>query len=225
MNTPALARTALVAAAAACAALGAAPARAGDVYFQGGFAGAGVGYALPLAAGFGLRADVMSIGSRRDTYVDDDGVEYRGKLRNDRVALFGDFFPGGGGFRLSAGVGYHDAKLDLSARGAGQVVTIGSRSLVLTAGDRFDVTIKYPRVMPYLGLGYGHHHAQPGWGFIFDVGVFFGRTKVSGQASGAGFTAAGLTQADVDAELQNIREDEADWRVLPQVTFGASYRF
>ncbi|HEU4458324.1 MAG TPA: hypothetical protein VFR90_04310 [Methylibium sp.] len=198
---------------------------AGDVYFQGGFAGGGVGYALPLDARFGLRADVMTVGSRRDTYTDDDGVEYRGKLRNDRVALFGDFFPGAGGFRLSAGVGLHDARLDLSARGAGQVVTIGSRTLVLTAGDRFDVKIEYPRVMPYLGLGYGHHRAQPGWGFIFDVGLFFGRTKVSGGASGPGFAAAGLTQADVDAELQSIREDEADWRVLPQVTFGASYKF
>ncbi|MET0210022.1 MAG: hypothetical protein ABW220_13340, partial [Burkholderiaceae bacterium] len=61
--------------------------------------------------------------------------------------------------------------------------------------------------------------------FIFDVGVFFGRAKVSGAASGPGFTAAGLTQADVEQQLQRIRDDDTDWRVLPQVTFGASYRF
>lgn len=212
-------------AAAACAALACAtPAAAGELYLQGGFAGGGIGYAQPITQQFTVRADVMTIGHRSDTFTE-EGIDYRGKLKLDRVALFGDWFVGGGGFRLTGGLGAHDARLDLTAGGAGQTVTIGSRTLVLTASDRFDVQIEYPTVMPYLGIGYGHHQALPGWGFVFDVGVFIGKAKVSGQASGAGFIASGLTQADVDAELQEIRDNAGDLKVLPQVTFGASYRF
>lgn len=211
---------------AACFALGlaATASQAADIYLQGGFAGAGIGIAQPMGEHFGLRADVMTAGSREGDY-DEDGINYRGTLRLNRGAVFGDWFVTGGGFRLSAGIGVHDAKLDLVVRGAGQQVTIGTRTLILTASDRYDVKIEYPRVMPYLGLGYGHQRAEPGWGFVFDLGLFFGRAKVTGQASGAGFTAAGLTQADVDAETQQIREDLGNLRVLPQVTFGASYRF
>jgi len=197
---------------------------AADVYLQGGFAGGGVGIAQPLGDRFALRADVMTTGNRNDTY-DEEGINYRGKLKLGRAAVFGDWFVTGGGFRLSAGVGAHDAKLDLAASGAGQTVTIGSRSVVLGAGDRFDVQIEYPRTMPYLGVGYGHHRAEPGWGFVFDVGAFFGRAKVTGQASGPGVTASGLTQADVETELGQIRNNLGDLRVLPQLTFGASYRF
>jgi hypothetical protein len=209
---------------AALAGLIAAPTHAAEVYLQGGLFGAGIGIAQPMSESFALRADVMTAGSREGDY-DEDGIRYRGKLQLNRVALLGDWFVTGGGFRLSTGLGLHNAKLDLNVSGAGQQVTIGTRTVTLTASDRYDVKIEYPRVMPYLGLGYGHQRAEPGWGFVFDVGVFFGRAKVTGQASGAGFTAAGLTQADVDAETQQIREDLGDLRVLPQVTFGASYRF
>lgn len=219
---PSLRLTAWLTAAGALACI--APVQAGEVYLQGGFAGAGIGYAQRLDDRFTVRADVLATGKRSDTY-EEEGIDYRGTLKLNRVAVFGDWFVLGGGFRLTGGLGAHDAKLDLTANGAGQVVTIGSRTLVLTASDRFDVQIEYPKTMPYLGLGWGHHHVQPGWGFLFDVGVFIGKAKVTGQASGAGFTAAGLTQADVDAEVNEIRDNAGDLKVLPQLTFGVSYRY
>lgn len=209
---------------AAAALVPALTAQAGEVYVQGGFAGAGVGFAQPVGDAFTLRADVMGIGTRSGDY-NIDGTEYRGRLKLNRAALFGDWFVSGGGFRLTAGLGAHDASLELTTSRVGQTVNIGSRTLVLTAGDRFEAKVEYPKTMPYLGVGYGHHGSATGWGFVFDAGVFIGKAKVTGQAVGAGFTAAGVTQADVDAELQQIRDDRTDLKVLPQVTFGANYRF
>lgn len=200
-------------------------ASAAEVYLQGGFIGTGIGIAQPLDENFAVRADVLTLGGSRKGDYDEEGIRYQGTLKASRAAVFGDWFVTGGGFRLSAGVGVHQAKLDLTVRGAGQQVTIGTQTVTLTASDRYDVKIEYPRVMPYLGLGYGHHRAEPGWGFVFDVGAFIGRAKVTGQASGAGFTASGLTQADVDLEVRQIEENLGDLRVLPQLTFGASYRF
>lgn len=93
----------------------------------------------------------------------------------------------------------------------------------LDAGDRFDVKIKFPSATPYVGLGYGHH-AVKGLGFHADFGVSIGRTKLTATATGPTLSTA-VSQADIDAELAELRDGVGKVRVLPQLSIGLNYRF
>jgi hypothetical protein len=115
--------------------------------------------------------------------------------------------------------------LELGARpGVGGSITIGDKSIPdLGAGDRFDVSIKFPSATPYLGLGYGHH-AGKGLGFHADLGVSVGRTKLTATASGPNLSTA-VSKTDIDRELAQLRDGVGKVRALPQVSFGLNYRF
>lgn len=93
-----------------------------------------------------------------------------------------------------------------------------------SADDRFNARIKFPSATPYVGIGWGHHAAGPGWGFVFDLGGSIGRAKVEGSVSGPNLS-GNVSQADIDAELAQLRDGVGKVRFVPQVSIGASYRF
>jgi hypothetical protein len=198
-------------------------ASAGHPYAAIGVPGLLLGYAAPVSDSFTLRADVSSIGTHSRSK-DKDGIHYDGKLKANRIGLFADWFVAGG-FRLTGGVTAHDARLDLSGRGNGGTITIGNRSYVTGPDDRFDAALEFPRTMPYLGIGFGHRNAEAkGWSGIFDLGLSFGKPKVSGRASGP-LLSNTVAQEDVDRELEEIRDDVRRVKGIPQISFGLAYRF
>ena len=95
---------------------------------------------------------------------------------------------------------FNNFKLTLVGRGNGGTLDIGGTAYTTTPDDRFDVLIEFPKTTPYIGVGYGHHAAEPGWGFVFDAGASIGRAKVTGSASGPNLS-GNVTQADIDREL------------------------
>jgi hypothetical protein len=201
---------------AACLVAGA---HAGELYGNIGLPGVMIGYAQPLNAHFGLRADVASLGTI-DADGTEEGIDYEGKARAHRVGVFGDWFVFGGGFRLTGGITLNVMRIDLTGRGNGGTIEIGNTTYVTAPGDRFDVRIKFPRVTPYLGIGYGQQPAAAGWGFVFDLGASIGKAKVS-----ASTNIAGVTQDDIDRELQELRDGVGKVRAIPQLSVGVNYRF
>ena len=196
-------------------------AQAGEVYTKVGLPGVMLGYAHPLSSDFGLRADYATIGERTDQRTE-DGIAYNAKLKLNRAALLLDWFPFSGGMRISAGLSSNQYRLDLLATGAGGSLTFGNTTYTTTSADQFKVQVRYPSSTPYLGLGWGHH-ASSGLRFSFDIGAMIGKASVSYTLTGP--NASRVSQADIDAEMAELRNGVGKVRALPQITLGLGYSF
>ena len=196
-------------------------AQAGELYANIGVPGVMLGYAQPLGPLLGLRVDVATLGERSDRRTE-DGINYDAKLKASRTALLADWFPFAGSFRLTGGVTSNQYKLDLLATGAGGSLTIGSTTYVTTAADQFRVQVKFPSSTPYVGFGWGHNSGS-GLRFSLDVGAKIGKATVSYALSGP--LAQQATQADIDAELAELRDGVGKIRAVPQLTVGLGYSF
>lgn len=199
----------------------AAGAQAQEVYTGIGTHGVMLGYAHALSPDFTLRGDFGTLGSRTRNETD-SGIDYEGKLTYNRLGLFGDWFAFGGGFRFTGGVTFNNMKLDLVAKGNGQPITIGNTTYATDSTDRLNVKIEFPKTTPYLGIGYGHQLSS-GWGFVFDLGASIGKARVSETHSGTHLGQA--SQADIDAELAEIRNDAGKVKAIPLIGLGFNYRF
>ncbi|MGY0196791.1 hypothetical protein ACWA7J_17120 [Leptothrix sp. BB-4] len=197
-------------------------AQAGEFYGQVGFPGAGIGYAQPLSDSVVLRADAVSLGSRSRQYTE-EGITYQGTLKADRVAVFADWFPFGGVFRFTGGVASNKFDLTLDASGVGQTINVGNTNYTLGPGDGLTMQVKYPRTMPYLGVGWGHQPNVTGLRISFDVGALVGKPKVS--ATGRGQLANPSAQADIDRELAQVNDGIGKVSLLPQFSFSLGYSF
>lgn len=195
---------------------------AGEVYTGVGTHGVMLGYAHALSPDFTVRGDFASFGSRQRRQTE-EGIDYDAKLTYQRAGLFGDWYPvSGGGFRFTGGVTFNTMKMDLNAIGNGQQMTVGNYTFTSDSTDRFNVKVEFPKTTPYLGIGYGHQ-LSTGWGFVFDLGASIGRAKLSETHSGNHLGSA--SQADIDAELAELRDGVGKVRAIPLIALGLNYRF
>lgn len=197
-----------------------AAAQAGQVYGGVGLPGVMVGYAQPLA-GFTVRGDVATLRLPDET-ANEEGIDYQAESKLDRLGVFADWFVLGG-WRLTGGVTFNQMNVNLRAQGNGGVINIGGTDYTTSPDDRLDVKIEFPKTTPYLGLGYGHHPGNGGFGFVFDLGASIGRAKLSATASGPNLGQA--DPADIDRELEELRDGVGKVRFFPQLSLGLTYRF
>lgn len=204
--------------------LSAAPlAHAGEAYVALGLPIVQVGYAQAVNEHLGLRVDAGATGSIKQSSTE-SGINFDGKFKYNRLALLADIFPFAGGFRVTAGLGFNQASLQLDSQFDGNTpVTVNGRTVTPDAGDYLNAKLKYPSVMPYLGLGWGHQRAHAGLGFVADIGVSFGKAKLTTSTNLVGKN--GVTQADVDAKTAELDAAVGDVSMLPQVSIGLTYRF
>jgi hypothetical protein len=208
--------------AAALALLATGPAAlAAELYTGIGIPGVMLGVAQPIGPLVSVRADYMTLGKRSERSTE-EGITYDATLKTGRTALLVDLFPFGGPFRFTAGVTSNQHKIDLLADGAGGSITIGNTTYTTTAADRFRVLVKFPSTTPYLGVGWGHHGGS-GLRFSADIGASIGKAKVSYELSGPAANA--VSQADVDAELSQLRDGVGKVRLVPQLSIGLGYSF
>ena len=207
---------------AALAALGlGTSAQAQDLYGGLGLPGLyTLGYAHPVANSWGLRGEYAS-GLSWTGSGTDNGVNYNASLKSSRAGLFADWFPFNGGFRFVGGITANDMKLDVNAQGTG-TATINNKPVNM-AGHYFNMNLKYPTATPYLGIGYGHQVAAKGLGFYADLGVVFGSFSADVSTDLVG--QSGITQADVDAQKQQMNDSLAGLKYLPSFSAGMVYRY
>lgn len=205
----------------------------GQIYGKAGFLGVGVGYAHGLSPTLGVRGDVTTAGRfNHDGHSSD--FDYSAKLRNDVATAYVDYFPFNNGFRLSAGLGVRNTKADAHARpnGSGQV-TIGDTTVSYGAGDSAHARVKMPNVAPYLGLGWGHNVGQnrkKGFGFIADVGVYFGKPDVSFNINDSLYSkldlaSGGNAASEIAKQRDEIKHDADKVKAFPAIYIGVSYAF
>jgi len=193
---------------------------AAELYTGAGFPGYTLGLAHSFDSGITARVEYAGgINVSRDGRR--EGLDYRGTLKTGRTGIFADWHPFAGSFRLTGGYTANDIKVDL--QGTGSAGTINGKPVNLT-GETFNVNVKYKPGTPYLGLGWGHQGSSGGGlGFFLDVGAQFGKFETTVATSIVG--KYGVTQADVDAEAQKVRDNVGQFKVLPSAAAGLTYRF
>lgn len=200
-----------------------ASAQAAELYLGAGAPGLMLGVAQPMSSAWGLRADVSTIGNRSYDGVH-NGIDFTGQAKLLRTGLFADWFVVGGSFRLTGGLTFNDAKIDLTAMGDGKPIHIGNTDYPTTTADRFDAHVRFPRTTPYLGLGWGHQlSAAGGVRLSFDLGASIGRATVTTTTQGPNLSL--VSQSDIDQQTQELRDGVGKVRALPQLSFTLGYSF
>ncbi len=197
-------------------------AQAQEIYAHGGTLGAGIGAALPLNSWAGVHAELEGFGLSHSLNV--DGNQYDGHLKLLQGGLYLDLFPfKSSGFRVTAGALINGNELNAQAVPNAQGNYKIGNEFVPAVGPAPSTSITLPRVIPYLGIGYGHKPVSKGFGLTFDLGVAYGRphTSYNVPAIYSTFT----TQANIDQEEQNISNKVERYKIYPVVQIGVSYRF
>jgi hypothetical protein len=148
-----------------------------------------------------------------------DQIKYDYSLNTGYKTLGADWHPFGGSFRLSAGYAWSDIALDVAATPATNTAFGGG---TLPANTTVNGQTKYGNA-PYLSLGWGNHAPRNG-GLFFntELGVMFtGKPDVN--LNDATLVAAGLTQTQINAEKDKIKNDAIDF--FPIVKLGLGYTF
>jgi len=210
------------------AALPAAPVLAQSVYAGLGSTGLTVGVGHAWSDLIGTRAELSMLPGATRSFVE-DGIDYRGEVRSVRGAALFDWYPMRGTFRVTVGLSANDSRGDFSGTpSVGTTLDIGDATVVVGPADSYTVRVALPSATPYLGIGWGHAPAR-GWGFHADLGLLIGAPTVSGALSpslSAKIARAGLDpQAELERELQSVRDAVADVDAYPVVSIGVSYRW
>jgi hypothetical protein len=204
-------------------------AAAAEPYSATGFPYLLAGFAQPMSPSLALRADFGSIAHHSYSGSTSDN-DFKGSIKYNRFALLADWFVVDGGFRLTGGATFDQAKATMTASAHGGKITLGGvpydapSSLYYVQSD-----LSFPKAMPYVGLGWGHHQGTPGLTFNFDLGASIGTAKATPlRASPALASELALNQqgaTDLQQESHDFQDEVRKLKAIPQLTIGLGYRF
>jgi hypothetical protein len=200
-----------------------------------GSTGMGMQVGLPLSYAYRLTGrigvnylDHYSF-TRSTTYVNYD---LSASLRTFDVLL--DWHPAQNGFTLTAGTIYNDNRID----GVGTLnrsATFGFEGRTYSTAQigRLIGRIDFPKVAPYLGIGWNPAHERDrGWHFSSDLGVMYqgsprttlGIGGCTLPGNGCSLVAAFLTPT-ITAEARRLDAELKNYRFFPVARIGLNYRF
>jgi hypothetical protein len=161
------------------------------------------------------------------------GVDYDANASLSNIHLLGDYFPFGGGLRLTGGLIFQNNRLTGNAKTSsngtvtldGQTYTLGAAGQVSNIAAEASYS---SGVAPYLGIGYGTP-ISPGLSFNAELGFMFpGSPSVRLTPTVSPL----VPQATADQIIQQTRQQEATtnrdiagFTVYPVLSIGLSYAF
>jgi hypothetical protein len=196
-----------------------ASANAAEIYSQIGTEGIGLGAGTALNDSVGLRAE-FNYGSLNHDFTVSE-IDYDAKVKPKAAGVYGDWFPTLSAFRLTAGLNFNKSRVN--ATGTSDTTLTINGQQYSAAGEAVYATIKWPSVMPYVGVGFGHGAAEKGWGLFADIGVMVGKPKASLSASPG--LLAQVSSDQLEAERRKLQDKADDFRVYPVLKIGVSYAF
>lgn len=190
------------------------------IYAIAGTSGAGLGITQKLADFWTVRGEYSTYSLSRSFTA--DNIDYDGTFKLRSAALYADFRPFAGAFRITGGVSFLTPKVDATATSSG-TYTINGHSYS-AAGEYIKGTVKYPSAMPYLGIGWGlRPDGKSGLLVGFDLGAFIGSPTTTMTYS-PGLVSA-VPQADRDSQEQSFKDKVAKVSFFPVVKLGVGYAF
>ena len=197
------------------------------VYVTAGTVGFGGGVAAVFNPHLGARVGYTTYEyTVEDLEESDLTLDGEAKLGGAQALL--DWYPFGGGFRLSFG-GVQNPKLSARARPVANTFTFDDE--VYSASDVAEArgAAKYDSISPYAGIGFGRALSRDGrFAFAADLGVAFTgapQVELSVACRSANPTLCAELNADVAAEQLELQSDADELEYLPVLSMGVSYRF
>ena len=182
-----------------------------------GSLGAMVEPSLRLSPNFGVRVPLGTASLDRTEEVEGNNV--KGTLRLGGVAVMGDYFPFGGGLRVSGGLLSSNFRLSGTSTGSYELNDeeyVGSFSVYAETRNR---------VNPVVALGYDTGGADAGWSISGDLGLVYS-DGLSGNIDATVDGGAGVAfEDDLATARETLRNDLSDVKVLPYVKLSVAFRF
>jgi len=188
-----------------------------------GTLGPGGDVTLGLSDAVSLRAGLNILSYSADIEDEEDVENINIKLKLQTVPVLLDWHPYKSNFRLSAGALINSNKVTLDAD-PGAVIEIND---VEYGVDRLEGELSFDRYSPYLGIGYGNAaRGDQRLVFSFDLGLMYhGAPDLEAQATASNPAQQAALDRDLDAELEDVRDDLRSFKLYPVLSFGLSYRF
>ena len=197
-----------------------------EIFIQAGTQGLGIGGAITIMQIAGLHADFNAFSFHHDFAV--SGIRYKDDVDLRQGGLYFDLFPlHASGFRMTAGVRFNDDHLTGTSVPTNGTYLFEGKQYPALPGEYAVAEARYPTVMPYFGIGYGHHPWAKGFGFIADLGVAYGIPEVSYTLSPTLIQRVGpaMSRQIANEGLNELRGKVSPCRWYPVVQIGVSYRF
>lgn len=220
-------KTMMVAAVAAVLTAGSASGADFGIYGTAGTIGLGGGLATNFNKHLGARIGYTSFTYDVDD-VEESDLTFDGEAELGGAQALLDWYPFGGGFRISAGA-VESAKINARATPVGGTFTFDG--VTYSADDIGEArgTADFGSIAPYVGLGFGRALSADGhFSFTADIGVAFtGSPDVALNVTCNAPDPVLCAQLEDDAAAEEIelQQDADDYKYWPVVSFGLSYRF
>jgi hypothetical protein len=193
-----------------------------NVGLTGGTLGVGPQVAFRPNPYVGLRANAAFLSVSRDEDVDD--INYEGDLNLNSYGAMLDWFPTGGGLRISLGGRINNTDIDLVGRPTTNV-TVGNTTYTPQQIGTLSGTVTTDDFAPMLTIGYGGTLAE-GFTMGAEIGVLWQGEPEIGNLQGSGLLASTAQfQADIEREEREIEDDLSDYDMWPILQFEFLYRF
>jgi hypothetical protein len=193
-----------------------------------GFVGVDVGYKFsPNLHG---RLGVNAVGF--NTNYSSQGIDYNASFSPTNVHFLGDYFPFGGGLRLTGGLVVQSNQFNgtgTPSGASGQINLGGTNYNASDVGTLSSEGSFSNSVAPYLGIGFGTP-LSPGLGFNLDAGVMFaGSPTVRLRANNISPLIPAAQQQQIRSDLakqeSQTNKDISGFNVYPVISIGVSYAF
>jgi hypothetical protein len=198
-----------------------------------GFVGVDAGY--KFSPNLHARLGLNTVGFNVD--YTSQGIDYKSKFNPTNVHLLGDFFPFGGGLRLTGGLVFQSNQFNATGTPNSSAIPGGIPTQISLGGTTYNVsdvgTVSSEgsfsnSVAPYLGIGFGTP-ISPGLGFNFDAGIMFaGSANVKLRANIPSSVPAALQTQIRNSLADQERRTNSDiggFSVYPVISVGVSYAF
>jgi hypothetical protein len=159
------------------------------------------------------------------------GIDYKASVSPTNVHLLGDYFPFGGGLRVTGGFVFQNNRFSGSAKSdTSNQININGTNYDASQIGTVETSGSFSNsVAPYLGIGFGTPISE-GFGFNIDAGVMFaGSPTVSLSANNVSSAVPVAVQnqlrSDLATQQQKTNADIKGFNIYPVLSIGFSYAF
>jgi hypothetical protein len=197
---------------------------------RAGTFGFGVDFDLSLVEKLNLRIGYNGLSYGKD--ISDTDVNYEGDLKIGSVSGLLDWHVMDGSFRLSAGVVGSGPKIEVVGTPSGtNTYQIGNGTYTAAQVGSLRGEIEFGNsAAPYIGVGWGNVlSANRRFSLLVDVGVIYGGEPDVTLTAQCGTALPAITcsqlQADVQREIQELKDETNDVKWYPVISLGLGIRF
>ena len=188
----------------------------------GGTLGAGPELSYRASTHLGLRVNAGFLSVSRDEEVDD--IDYDAKLDLNSYGGMIDWYPTGGGFRISLGGRVNNNEINLKGTPTTSV-TVGNTTYTPQQVGTLAGTLTTDEFAPTLTLGYGGTIAT-GFTLGVEAGVMWqGKPKIDNLRATGLLANTQQFQADIQREQREIESDLDGYELWPILQVEFLYRF